>query len=130
MKILSFRRIPDDQQRRTKHPLISFMHESSILHTFMFLFGFGLVLIAFLIAHSAIAAPYSWTMAENAAYYGAARLGYIIGIYLMLFVFWTGGFTLGKAFMGRAIFRVLGKLAFESALITPMMVQLIYSQMP
>ena len=32
--------------------------------------------------------------------------------------------------MGRAIFRVLGKLAFESALITPLMVQLIYSQLP
>ena len=69
-------------------------------------------------------------MAENAAYFGVARIGYVTGIYLILFVFFTGGFTLGKAFMGRAIFRVLGKLAFESALITPMMVQLIYSQLP
>ena len=88
----------------------------------MFLFGFGLVLTAFFIAHSAIAAPYSWSMAENAAYFSTARFGYVVGIYLMLFVFFTGGFTLGKAFLGRGIFRVLGKLAFESALITPMMV--------
>ena len=98
------------------------MHNSTILHTVMFLFGFGLVLTAFMIAHGAIAHPYSWTMAENAAYFGAARIGYTVGIYFILFVFFTGGFTLGKAFMGRAIFRVLGKLAFESALITPMMV--------
>lgn len=103
------------------------MHESKILHAVMFLFGFLLVATAFMICHPAIAKPYSWTMAQNAAYFGTARFFYVLGIYLMLFVFFTGGFTLGKAFMGRAIFRVLGKLAFESALITPMMVQLIYS---
>ena len=103
------------------------MHESKLLHATMFLVGFGLVLTAIMIAHSAIAIPYSWSMAENAAYFGVARNGYVVGIFLMLFTFFTGGFTIGKAFMGRAIFRVMGKLAFESALITPMMVQLIYS---
>ena len=46
---------------------------------------------------------------------------------MILFVFWTGGFTFGKAFIGRGLFRVLGKLSFESAMITPLMVQLIYS---
>ena len=130
MKILSFRRIADDQERRAKHPTISYMHESNLLHCVMFSLGLGLVLTAFFIAHSAIAAPYSWNMAENAAYFATARFGYIVGLYMILFVFFTGGFTLGKAFMGRAIFRVLGKLAFESALITPLMIQLIYSQLP
>ena len=69
-------------------------------------------------------------MAQNAVFFGASRCGYALGIWLIIFVFWTGGFTFGKAFMSRAIFRVLGKLAFESALITPLMVQLIYSQLP
>jgi hypothetical protein len=88
----------------------------------MFMTGFGLVLTALLISHTAVAAPYSWTMLENALYFGLGRLGYVVGIYLILFVFFTGGMTLGKAFMGRPIFRVLGKLAFESALITPLAV--------
>ncbi len=96
----------------------------------MFMVGFGLVLTALLISHTAVAAPYSWTMLENALFFGLARPLYVIGIWLILFVFFTGGFSLGKAFMGRPIFRVLGKLAFESALITPLAVQLIYSQLP
>ena len=130
MKILSFRRIAEEQERRAKHPLISFLHTSNLAHALMFLVGFAFVLTALLIAHSAVAAPYSWTMTENAVYFGTARLVYVCGIYLILFVFFTGGFTFGKAFMGRAIFRVMGKLSFESALITPLMVQLIYSQLP
>jgi len=92
--------------------------------------GFAFVLTALLISHTAVAAPYSWTMTENALYFGLGRLGYIIGIWLIIFTFFTGGFTFGKAFMSRPLFRVLGKLAFESALITPLAVQLIYSQLP
>lgn len=69
-------------------------------------------------------------MAENAAYFTMTRITYAVGIHIILFVFFTGGFTFGKVFLGRPIFRVLGKLSFESALITPMMVQLIYSQLP
>ena len=92
--------------------------------------GFALVMTNLLIGHSAIAAPYSWTMEENAFYFALTRPTYVLGIHMILFVFWTGGFTFGKSFMGRTIFRVLGKLAFESALITPLMVQLIYSQLP
>mmetsp|Transcript_15189 Transcript_15189/g.19243 ORF Transcript_15189/g.19243 Transcript_15189/m.19243 type:complete len:231 (-) Transcript_15189:675-1367(-) len=122
MKILSFRRISEDRERKMRHPVIASMHESNLLHAVMFLLGFAIVLTTLLISHQAVAAPYSWSMAENAAYFGIARLGYVVGLYLMLFVFFTGGFTFGKAFMSRAIFRVLGKLAFESALITPMMV--------
>lgn len=130
MKILSFRRIADEQERKARHPVITYMHDKVWVHYTMFLLGFGLVLVALLCSHQAIAHPYSWNMAQNAIFFGASRCGYALGIWLMIFVFWTGGFTFGKAFMSRAIFRVLGKLAFESALITPLMVQLIYSQLP
>ena len=130
MKILSFRRIPDEETRQAKHPIINYMHHSNLCHVIMFMVGFGLVLTNLLIAHSAIAAPYSWTMTENIISFMLMRPLYVIGTWLILFIFFTGGFTFGKAFMGRAIFRVLGKLAFESALITPLMVQLIYSQLP
>lgn len=93
----------------------------------MFLVGFALVMTNLLIGHSAIASPYSWTMTENVIYFTLTRPTYAIGIHMILFVFWTGGFTFGKAFISRALFRVLGKLSFESAMITPLMVQLIYS---
>lgn len=130
MKILDFRRLPDEESRKAKYPLINFMHHSNVTHVIMFLLGFGLVMFNLLIGHSAIAAPYSWSQAENVASFILMRPLYVFGIWLILFVFFTGGFTFGKAFLARTIFRVLGKLAFESALITPLMVQLIYSQLP
>lgn len=130
MKILDFRKIPDEEARKAKYPIINFVHHSNITHSILVLVGFALVMTNLLIGHSAIAKPYSWTMEENAFYFTLTRPTYALGIHMILFAFWTGGFTFGKAFMGRTIFRVLGKLAFESALITPLMVQLIYSQLP
>ena len=130
MKILDFRRIPDEERRKEKYPIINYVHHSNVCHVILFLIGFALVLTNLLIGHSAIAAPYSWNMTENALYFTLTRPTYVLGIHMILFVFWTGGFTFGKVFMGRPIFRVLGKLAFESALITPLMVQLIYSTLP
>lgn len=129
MKILDFRRIPEEGDRKRKYPCLNYMHHSSVLHSVMFLVGLGLVLFALLIGHSAFASPYSWSMTENAVYFMLTRPIYVIGTWMILFVFFTGGFTFGKAFLGRAIFRVLGKLAFEAALITPLMIQLIYSQL-
>lgn len=99
------------------------------MHSALFLTGFALVLTNLLIGHSAYAAPYSWSMTENALFFALGRPTYVLGLWLILLVFFTGGFTFGKAFMGRSIFRVLGKLAFEAALITPLMIQLIYSQL-
>lgn len=122
MKILDFRRITDEEARKAKYPILNFVHHSNLAHTILFLVGFALILVNLLIGHSAIAAPYSWNMEENAAYFTLTRPTYALGIHMILFVFWTGGFTFGKVFMGRPIFRVLGKLAFESALITPLMV--------
>ena len=127
MKVLDFRRIPDEETRKAKHPTINFLHNSNLTHVIMFLVGFALVMANLLCGHSAIASPYSWSMTANVLYFTLTRPTYAIGIHMILFVFWTGGFTFGKAFISRALFRVLGKLSFESALITPLMVQLIYS---
>ena len=101
-----------------------------MLQISLFLIGLGLVLTNLLIGHSAIADPYSWTMTENLLYYTLTRPTYTLGMYLILFVMLAGGLSYGKAFLSLPVFRVLGKLCFESALITPIMVQLIYSQLP
>ena len=130
MKIIAYRRINDAQERKKAHPCVDRIHHSNLIHALMLTSGLVLVATNLLIGHSAIADAYSWSMAENIAYNTMTRPTYVIGIFLILFVFFTGGFTLGKEFMGRSFFRVLGKLTFESAMITPLMIQLIYSQLP
>lgn len=62
MQILKFRRIPNEAQRKAQHPIINFFHHSNFAHFLLFSVGFALVLTNLLIGHSAIAAPYSWTM--------------------------------------------------------------------
>ena len=127
MKIIAYRRINDAQERKRTHPFVDRLHHSKLIHALMLTSGLLLVVGNLFIGHSAIADPYSWSMAENVIFNTLTRPTYVIGIFLILFVFFTGGFTFGKEFMGRTIFRVLGKLTYEAAMITPLMIQLIYS---
>ena len=122
MKILDFRRIPDEESRRKAHPIINYMHHSTLIHTLMFLLGIAIIFFCLLYPHTAIAHPYSWTMTENIISMALQRPVYVAGIWLIMFVFFTGGLTFGKALLMRPIFRATGKLTFEAALITPLMV--------
>ena len=61
MKILDFRRIPDEESRKAKYPIINYIHRSTWPHVVMFTFGFLLIAVNLLIGHSAVAKPYSWT---------------------------------------------------------------------
>ena len=62
MKILDYRRLPDEVTRKAKYPFITYVHQSSLLHAVIFTIGFALVATNLLIGHTAIADPYSWTM--------------------------------------------------------------------
>ena len=63
MKILQFRRVHDEQERKARFPLISYMHDHVWHHYAMFFVGFILVAITLLGSHQAIAHPYSWSTA-------------------------------------------------------------------
>ena len=96
----------------------------------MFLIGLGLVWNSLLIGHSAIASPYSWSNGENIAYNTLTRISFALGNFLQLFVFFLSGFSSAKIFFSRPLFLVMGKLCYITGLITPIMVQLIYSTQP
>jgi len=49
---------------------------------------------------------------------------------MMIFVFFMDSYTMGREFLSRPFFQVCGKLCFITALITPLMIQLIYSTLP
>ena len=75
-----------------------------------------------LVGHSAIEKPYSWSKSANIAYMTITRIGFALGIFMQVFVFFLSGFTIGKAFMRLPIFIVVGKLCYITGLITPIMV--------
>ena len=101
-----------------------------MIQVLIYLLGLALVWNALLIGHSAIANPYSWSMAANIAYNCLTRISFAAGNFLQIFVFLLSGFSSGKAFLSRPLFLVMGKLCYITGLITPIMVQLIYSTLP
>ena len=91
------------------------------------LVGFSIVLFCLLIGHSAIKAPYSWPDWLNTLYFCTSRWIYVGAVMLILFSIFTGANEIFKVFLSRPLFLVMGKLSFEACLITPLMVQIIYS---
>ena len=127
MQILEYRKVDSDEDRSRRFPILDKLHRSNIIQGVMFLLGIGLVWNSLLIGHSAIAHPYSWTNGENIAYNTLTRISFAFGNFLQLFVFFLSGFSSLKIFMSRPLFLVMGKLCYITGLITPIMVQLIYS---
>ena len=129
MQILQFRKIPDAAARKKEFPCLNFLHHSTLMHFLFVTIGMACILFGLLSGHDAIVNADKWSQPLNVAYYTVERPVYVFGMYLILFTFFTGGFTFGKTFLTRPFFLVLGKLTFITALITPMMIQLIYSTM-
>ena len=69
-------------------------------------------------------------MLKNACYYTLVHLLYAMANIMALFLIFCGGFPIARAFLSRPFFIGLGKLTFVTSLITPIMVQLSYSQLP
>ena len=127
IQVLKYRMLKDDEERKSSYPKLHRFIESDILKNIVLLLSIGCILLGLFICHSAIAKPYSWSMLENILFYTLVHSLYAAGNITILWVIFCGGATFAKAFLSRPFFLSLGKLCFITALITPIMVQLIYS---
>ena len=66
-------------------------------------------------------------MWQNNFYYGTTRVAFSAGNLMQIYVFFLSGFTMFKKFFSAPFFLVAGKLCYLTALITPIMIQLIYT---
>ena len=83
-----------------------------------------------LIAHTALADPYSWSMTQNILFFGLTRTTYSCGGMLIAFSIFFGSFNLGKEVLLRPFFMMGGSLCLVSALITPLMLSLNFNSAP
>lgn len=88
--------------------------------------GVVLVFTNLLISYSATKEPYSWTMTENMLFYGLTRPAYSLGCFLIFYAIIVGHFNIGKISLTNDYFRAIGKLSFESALIHPIIIMMLY----
>jgi hypothetical protein len=92
--------------------------------------GGSLMLTDLLIAHTALADPYSWTMTQNMLFFGLTRTTYSFGGMLIAFSMFFGSFNFGKEVLLRPFFMMGGSLCLVSALITPLMLSLNFNSAP
>ena len=130
LQILDYRKIDDPKERKEKHGFWDFVHRSQVFKVCLFLFGLANIFCGLLSAHTDIKNALNWTQAENVAYYILQRPFYVLGAYCILFTIFCGGMSMGKTFLSRPFFLIGGKMSFEAALITPIMIQVIYTTMP
>lgn len=70
--------------------------------------------------------PYAWNMTQNIIYYGLARISYTMSAMVIFFVIILGHFNVARRGLQNGIFRALGKLAFQNALIFPIVILYYY----
>ena len=127
MQILDYRRLHNEFERTTKYPKLDKLHRSNLIQAFIYFIGLIMCWVSLTIGKSAISDPYSWSMSANITYFCLTRVAFSGGNFLMLYVIFLSGFTFGKTLLSRPLFLTLGKLCYIAGLITPIMIQLIYS---
>jgi hypothetical protein len=108
----------------------SFIHtlhtRRSFFSPFLVLTGIGLILTCLFCGHEALKDPYSWPKWKNYVYFAMVRPAYVTGAMMLWIAMVTGNFNGGMRAMRGSYMRALGKLSFESALISPMVITLAY----
>ena len=70
--------------------------------------------------------PYSWNLAQNLVYFAFIRICYALGALLLIMSIFLGHFNIAEKFLRNVYFRSLGKLSFSAALISPIVITLMY----
>lgn len=130
IQIKKYRMLDTEEQKKAQYPKIHALMTKSWLRGIVLFIGLAIVTADLLCAFTAIKAPYAWTNEQNLMFFGLQRTSYVTGVFMVLFVMFFGGFSVGKAFLSRPFFLVCGKVVFEACLVCPMVIQMIYSTMP
>jgi hypothetical protein len=88
--------------------------------------GIGLIITCLFCGYQALKDPYSWDLAQNLVYFAFIRFSYALGALLLLLSIFLGHFNLASVSLRSVYFRALGKLSFSSALISPIVITLMY----
>ena len=104
------------------------MHEKKWISVIFISTGGLIICLDLFLPYSAVKDPYSWTQAENIAFYAISRIAYACACAGLLLAVFLGNFNIGKIFFLNNYFRVIGKLTFGAALIYPIVIMLFYGR--
>ena len=108
------------------YPKIHYIHTHKWVGNTFITVGIALIITCMFCGYEAIKSTYSWPLWKNVVYYAFVRLAYAIGVMLIFMTIFFGQFNVGMKSLRNSYFRAFGKLTFEAALITPIIIVLLY----
>jgi hypothetical protein len=88
--------------------------------------GLAMIFFSLCSAYKANVDPYAWPQWLNNVYWGFNRLLHVIGALFILYAIFMGHFNSGLHTLKNTYFRSFGKFSFLAAIISPIIVNLLY----
>jgi hypothetical protein len=114
------------QDPAIEYPKIHYLHQNRYMGPLFNILGLALIITCLFCGYEALKDPYSWPMWKNFLYFAFVRIAYVIGALLIITSMFLGRFNSGMRSLRNPYFRALGKLSFESALISPIVIICLY----
>lgn len=126
LDVLQYRKVDSEDEKKEQFPKIHFFHKYYLAGWAVFFIALANIVWQMFVLYEPGIDPYAWTMTQNIIYYGLARISYTISVMAIFFVLVFGHFNIIKRSLINGVFRTLGKLAFQSALIFPIVIMYFY----
>ncbi len=107
-------------------PRIYYLHNSHLIKYILNLGGIGLIITCLFCGYEALKDPYSWSLGQNLVYYAFIRICYALGALMLIMSIFLGHFNVALRSLQNNYFRAFGKLSFSAALISPLVITLMY----
>mmetsp|Transcript_12169 Transcript_12169/g.12174 ORF Transcript_12169/g.12174 Transcript_12169/m.12174 type:complete len:260 (-) Transcript_12169:46-825(-) len=121
LRILEYRKSNDDDKKKN-FKIIDFMHKSTIVTIFLYLYSILIFAFITLIVRSANDDAYSWSRMQNTLYTIAARPLLLTVIMSLLLIIFMGKGHIAKYLMTSRIWLPLSNLTYAGYLIYPIVI--------
>jgi hypothetical protein len=125
-EILKYRKLSSDEDKKLQFPKLHWFHQRPNLSIFINLLSITLLGFSLASGFEANEDPYQWDQWLNNLYWAVNRTLFVLGAVMILFTMFIGHFNNGLRTLKNTYFRAFAKLTFMCAIISPVIVNLIY----
>eukprot|EP00347_Sterkiella_histriomuscorum_P018864 403343880 len=126
MDVLKYRKVVSVSEKKTNFPFIHYLHLHKWTGILLNILGNFLVIYNLFNGYTAVRDPYSWSMTDNAMYYGFTRVSFAIGIMMVFASAVLGHFRIALVACNHDYMRGLGKLTYLGGLLCPIIIVIAY----
>ena len=127
LRLLEYRKIESDDEKKAKHGLIYLLHNSTILSFVIVVTGLAAFNITTLIPFEENKDAYLWTTTQNSLYTALSKFGYITPLMGLLTLIFCGRLTIVSTVLRMPYHRPFSRLTLGSYLVYPIVIMMVYT---